>query len=70
MFLAADQLNRIFDPMYGMAANGPLAPRSNLGLGLYIAERIVVAHGGKIGVESSEQNGTIFTIHLPKRARA
>jgi signal transduction histidine kinase len=36
----------------------------NLGLGLYIAERIVVAHGGTIAV-SSNGTGTTFTVHLP-----
>jgi signal transduction histidine kinase len=46
------------------------APRSNLGLGLYVTERIVAAHGGTIDVESSEEKGTTFTIYLPKRMRA
>jgi signal transduction histidine kinase len=41
-------------------------PTGNLGLGLYIAERIVYAHGGRIEVEASEARGTTFTIHLPR----
>jgi signal transduction histidine kinase len=39
----------------------------HLGLGLYIVERIVTAHGGSIAVTSSEKEGTIFTIRLPRR---
>lgn len=38
----------------------------NLGLGLYITERIVSAHNGTIDVRSSEEAGTLFTIRLPR----
>jgi signal transduction histidine kinase len=37
---------------------------------LYIAERIVSAHDGRIEVESSETAGTTFTVHLPRQAIA
>lgn len=37
---------------------------SGLGLGLYIAREIAVAHGGSIDVVSSEQDGTMFTARL------
>ncbi len=36
-----------------------------LGLGLYISERIVAAHGGKIEVRSSAETGTEFEVLLP-----
>lgn len=68
--IPTDQLGKIFDAMHRIEGDAPVAPRNNLGLGLYIAERIVAAHGGTIGVESSEERGTTFTIHLPKRLRA
>jgi signal transduction histidine kinase len=67
--IPANELDRIFNPLYRIEGDKPVAPRENLGLGLYITERIVAAHGGTIGVESSDEHGTTFTIHLPRRAR-
>lgn len=40
----------------------------NLGLGLYISKEIVVAHGGRIDVTSTERDGTTFTVRLPRLA--
>ena len=66
-----DVLPRIFEPFQRGADAGGKAPRQEgLGLGLYIVRAIVLAHGGTIGVESSAEAGTTFTIHLPRhRAR-
>ena len=66
--IQADQLNKIFDPLHQGEDDGE-AGEHNLGLGLYITERIVASHGGKIAVESTEEHGTTFTILLPKRRR-
>lgn len=38
----------------------------NLGLGLYITKEIVAAHNGAISVTSSEDEGTTFTVRLPR----
>lgn len=40
----------------------------NLGLGLYVAERVVTAHGGTISVTSTPADGTSFQVSLPRRA--
>jgi signal transduction histidine kinase len=41
----------------------------NLGLGLYIASEIVKAHSGHITIASAAEEGTTFTIHLPRSLR-
>lgn len=45
-----------------------LRPRGNhsIGLGLFIVKHIVDAHGGSISVESTRENGTTFTVSLPR----
>lgn len=42
----------------------------NLGLGLYIVREIVTAHQGSVSVSSSETQGTIFKVELPKNSIA
>jgi signal transduction histidine kinase len=43
----------------------PTAQYGGLGLGLYIARRIVQAHGGDLRVESQPGQGATFTLTLP-----
>jgi signal transduction histidine kinase len=66
--IAPEQLDGIFNPMKPPQPEAARGPVAGLGLGLYIAERIISAHDGRIAVESSETGGTTFTIHLPRRA--
>jgi signal transduction histidine kinase len=66
--IPAAELPALFDPLKRLGSGEtPAGHSSNLGLGLYIAERIVVAHGGSIVVESSNEAGTTFTVSLPRR---
>jgi len=44
--------------------------RDGSGLGLSIAKQIVLAHGGLIGFERHQPNGTTFYVELPVRAVA
>lgn len=55
---------RLFDPFRTGHANAPRA-RSNLGLGLYIVQQIVIAHGATIEVASDER-ATVFEIRWPR----
>ncbi len=41
----------------------------SLGLGLYIVERIVSAHGGAVECRSTASEGTTFFLTLPRQAR-
>ena len=53
------QRAEIFEPLYTTKASGT-------GLGLYIVQEIVTAHGGRVMVESVEGHGTTFIITLPR----
>lgn len=61
-------LRAIFDPLVQLSVSsdqkGPLS--TSLGLGLFIAKEITVAHGGRIAVESSAEGGTVFTVISPR----
>jgi len=65
--IPAEQLNGIFNPMKRKEITATTGPTGNLGLGLYIADQIVCAHKGRIEVQSSEEAGTTFTVHLPRK---
>ena|GEM_PF-1143199 len=43
------------------------ARQGSLGLGLFITRQIVLGHGGTIDVSSTEEEGTTFTVRLPRR---
>ncbi|HEX6031476.1 MAG TPA: HAMP domain-containing sensor histidine kinase [Tepidiformaceae bacterium] len=46
------------------------AQPQGLGLGLFIAQEIARAHGGSIAATSSENEGTTFSVRLPRDAAA
>jgi signal transduction histidine kinase len=60
--IPADKLDRIFGRF-----ERAVAPRgySGLGLGLYVAQQIVEAHGGRIAASSGSREGTILRFELP-----
>lgn len=59
-----DQQKKVFDRFYRVNTL-PKNTFEGLGLGLYISKEIVKKHGGKMGVESSEGQGSTFWFTLP-----
>lgn len=55
----------IFEP-FRRSAETPQRASRGLGLGLFITRQLVIAHGGRIGLESSDQAGTTFRVWLPR----
>jgi len=60
--IPAVDLTRIMEPYYTTRSGGT-------GLGLMIVDRAVRSHGGELGIETAEGQGTVFTIRLPLRSR-
>lgn len=57
--IAHEDQARIFKP-FAQAAAGDARPFDSTGLGLSIVERLVRAHGGRLGVDSSRGDGAAF----------
>lgn len=66
--IPAEMLQTIFNPLVQVHDDGSSskALSTSIGLGLFIADDIVRAHGGTLTVSSSEGSGTIFLIRLPR----
>jgi PAS domain S-box-containing protein len=62
-----DKFPLLFQPMQRATGEVDRAGRS-VGLGLYIVDHIVRAHGGRVEVRSTEAEGTTFTVWLPRSA--
>jgi signal transduction histidine kinase len=65
--IPAGVIPHLFDPRacYSSYAATEKGSTAGLGLGLFIASEIVTAHGGKIGVVSTPEQGTNFRVQLP-----
>ena len=67
--LEPEEMTRVFEKFYH-SPHGSRRHAKGTGLGLFIANEIVRAHGGTIGVESSAKEGTTFSVDLPRRENA
>jgi len=56
--ISEENQEKIFEPLFSTKSDG-------VGLGLALAQMLVEAHGGRIGVESDEGQGSTFTVRLP-----
>ena len=63
--IAADIIEKIFEPMQ---QGGETSERQSgsVGLGLFIVKHLIAAHGGNIGVVSTEAEGTTFQVQIPR----
>jgi signal transduction histidine kinase len=63
-----EALPKLFNPLVQLPEpDGTERHRSSLGLGLFIAKQIAVAHGGNIDVASDDVAGTVFTVTVPRQ---
>lgn len=63
--IAPEIQDDIFSEFVRAAEDGQSGRKMGVGLGLYMARRIIEQHGGEITVESAVGEGSDFTIRLP-----
>lgn len=64
--ISSDDQRRLFEPFQRVGLSKDTIPGA--GLGLYVVQRLVRAHGGRIDVHSRPGEGAQFCVHLPLRA--
>lgn len=66
--IPSDLLPTLFDPLKRYATRDSAADRTpgSIGLGLYIVREIVAANGGTVSVASTAEEGTAFTVRIPR----
>jgi len=65
--IPTEQQAAIFQEGQRVSARPASDDRRHQGLGLYIVERIVTAHGGAVSVRSTPADGTTFTVRIPRK---
>ena len=62
-----ESLEAIFSPLIQLPGlEDDTRPRTSLGLGLFVAREIALAHGGGISATSSAEGGTVFSVSLSR----
>jgi signal transduction histidine kinase/DNA-binding response OmpR family regulator len=62
--IAGEISQRLFSVFY-QAKNTEKASQTGFGIGLYVSQKLAVAHGGALSYESMEGKGATFTLRLP-----
>lgn len=60
--IPADKLTAIFDPFFTTKPEGS-------GLGLWIVQQIVSAHGGNVEATNTPEGGAVLTVRLPRNRK-
>jgi len=58
--IPADKQSAIFEPFFSTKDEGS-------GLGLWIVQQIITAHGGGVEASNAPEGGAVFVMHLPLR---
>jgi signal transduction histidine kinase len=67
LVIPPERLARLFDAM-APTKDDETRGKHHLGLGLYIVHSIIAAHAGSVHVDSSSDEGTTFTLRLPRQS--
>ncbi|MFY2556314.1 ATP-binding protein [Corallococcus terminator] len=65
--IPGDLQSRIFEPLERGVERPEDRGMRSIGLGLYIVRSIVLAHGGTVEAHSTQEQGTTFTVRLPRQ---
>jgi len=65
--MGPDEQHRLLEPFTRVGQHQAAAP--GLGMGLFVARRIVELHGGRMTVESAPSKGLTFSVFLPLSPR-
>lgn len=62
-----DAMKSMFEPLVRLSSIDDSRQGSSLGLGLFVARNITLNHGGKISLKSTLEDGTVFTVSIPRK---
>ncbi|HMB20636.1 MAG TPA: response regulator, partial [Spirochaetota bacterium] len=67
--IEGEHIDRIFEPFFTTKGSLGHSLIPGTGLGLSVANQVIMNHNGTISVESEKDKGTVFTITLPVNTR-